>query len=65
MYGTHQLQLKRVTRVPRNGHAFLLHACTFVCLYLTPRTLEKTHELRVHVYTFFIHAHACHSITCT
>ena len=58
MYGTHQLQLKRDTRVPRmcrprNAHTVLLHVCNFVFLSLTPRTREKTHELRVHVYTFF------------
>ena len=56
-YGTHQLQLKRDTRVPRvcrlqNPHALLLHACTFVCFYLLHHEHVRKHELRVHVYTF-------------
>ena len=65
IYGTHQLQLKRDTRVPRvcrprNAHALLLHACSFVFLSLTPRAREKTHEIRVHEYTF-LYTHACES----
>ena len=50
MYGTHQLQLKRDTRVPRmcrprNGHAFFAARVYFRVFYiLQPRTLEKTHE---------------------
>ena len=57
MYGMHQLQLKRDTRVPRvcrprNAHELLPHACIFMFLFLAPRKREKIHELRVHVYTF-------------
>ena len=30
----------------QNVHTLLLHKCTFMFLSLTPRTREKTHELR-------------------
>ena len=48
MYGTHQLQLKRDTRVPRvcrprNAHALLLHACSFVCFYLLHHEHVRKH----------------------
>ena len=47
-YGTHQLQLKCDTRVPhvcrpRNAHALLLHACTFVCFYLLHHEHVRKH----------------------
>ena len=58
-YGTHQLQLKCDTRVPRvcrprYAHALLLRTRVYfrVFLSLTPQIREKTHEIRVHEYTF-------------
>ena len=70
-YGTHQLQLKRDTRVPRvcrprNAHALLLHACSFVCFYLLHHEHVRKHTRYVCMNTrFFIHAHASHGVTCT
>ena len=67
-YGTHQLQLKRDTRVPhvcrpRNPHALLLHACTFVYFYLLHHEHVRKHTSYVCMYTrFFTHAHASHGI---
>ena len=65
MYGTHQLQLKRDTRVPhlcrtQNAHELLLHACIFVFLFLAPKRKCTSY---VCMYTrFFAHAYACHSV---
>ena len=70
-YGTHQLQLKCDTRVPRvcrprNAHALLLHACTFVCFYLLHHEYVRKHTRYVYMNTrFFIHAHTSHGVTCT
>ena len=70
-YGTHQLQLKRDTRVPcmcrpQNAHAVLLHACNFVCFYPLHHEHMRKHTSYVCMYTrFFIYAHACHGTTCT
>ena len=67
-YGTHQLQLKRDTRVPRvcrprNPHALLLHACTFVYFYLLHHEHVRKHTSYVCMFTrFFTHAHASHGI---
>ena len=67
-YGTHQLQLKRDTRVrrvcrPRNPHALLLHACTFVYFYLLHHEHVRKHTSYVCMYTrFFTHTHASHGI---
>ena len=36
----------------KSTHAFATRVYFRVFLSLTPRTREKTHELRVHVYTF-------------
>ena len=49
-YGTHQIQLKRDTRVPRvcrprNAHALLLHACSFVCFYPYQNSCQLNHTL--------------------
>ena len=71
MYGTHQLQLKRDMRVPRvcrprNAHALLLHACTFVFYYLLHNENVRKHTSYVCMYThYFTHMHASHDVTCT
>ena len=68
IYGTHQLQLKRDTRVPRmcrprNPHTLLLHACTFVCFYLLHHEHMRKHTSYVCMYTrFFTHAHVSHCV---
>ena len=70
-YGTHQLQLKRDTCVvcvyrPRNAHALLLHACSFVYFYLLHHEHMRKHTSYMCVYTrFFTHAHARHGIMYT
>ena len=67
-YGTHQLQLKRDTRVPRmcrprNPHALLLHACTFVCFYLLHHKHVRKHTSYVCMYTrFFTYTHVSHGV---
>ena len=68
-YGTHQLQLKHDTHVPRvcrtrNAHELLLHACIFVCFYFLPHENVRKYTSYVYMYTcFFAHAYACHSYT--
>ena len=54
LYGTHQLQLRRDTCLLTTKYTCYFATSVYVTLCVVsskPQTREKTHELRVHVYT--------------